>query len=153
MQMTEEEIWRSYRLAKDPKKQIGILADINGASKEEIKQIIERCKDMQNAEQKSGLISKSEFDQLAEKVTKQKRKYTRRNKVENEPEKIEADNQLPKADDGSRIPHVVFDCLKQRVDALEMYAKAAEADIRAYRKQQAEIEAFLKAHKVAENEG
>ena len=137
MQMTEEEIWRSYRLAKDPKKQIGILADINGASKEEIKQIIERCKDMQNVEQKSGLISKSEFDQLAE----------------NEPEKIEAENQLPKADDGSRIPHVVFDCLKQRVDALEMYAKAAEADIRAYRKQQAEIEAFLKAHKVAENEG
>ena len=29
MLMTEEEIWRSYRLAKDPKKQIGILASFD----------------------------------------------------------------------------------------------------------------------------
>ena len=41
MQMTEGEIRASYRQAKDKKKQIGILADLNSCPKEEIKRILE----------------------------------------------------------------------------------------------------------------
>ena len=40
MQMTVEEIQRNYRLAKDKKKQIEILADLNLCEQDEIKKII-----------------------------------------------------------------------------------------------------------------
>lgn len=40
MQMTVEEIIRSYTQAKDKSKQIGILADLNGCNKEKIRTIL-----------------------------------------------------------------------------------------------------------------
>ncbi len=40
MTMTDEEICRDYRTAKTPTKQIGILADLNGCTKAEIKEIL-----------------------------------------------------------------------------------------------------------------
>lgn len=40
MQMTVEEIIRSYTQAKDKSKQIGILADLNGCDKEKIRSIL-----------------------------------------------------------------------------------------------------------------
>lgn len=40
MIMTDGEIERSYRLASDPKKQIGILADLNGCNKKDIKAVL-----------------------------------------------------------------------------------------------------------------
>ena len=40
MQMTTEEIIRSYTTAKDKSKQIGILADLNGCDKEKIRGIL-----------------------------------------------------------------------------------------------------------------
>lgn len=40
MYMTEVEIYRDYRQAKHKSRQIGILADLNGCSKEEIEAII-----------------------------------------------------------------------------------------------------------------
>lgn len=40
MQMTVEEIIRSYTQAKDKSKQIGILADLNGCDKEKIRAIL-----------------------------------------------------------------------------------------------------------------
>ena len=40
MQMTVEEIIRSYTTAKDKSKQIGILADLNGCDKEKIRAIL-----------------------------------------------------------------------------------------------------------------
>lgn len=40
MNMTEEEIRRNYRLSKAKKKQIGILADLNCCSKDEIRNIL-----------------------------------------------------------------------------------------------------------------
>ena len=41
MTMTAEEIRRDYRLAKNPKAQIGILADINGVEHEVIQHILD----------------------------------------------------------------------------------------------------------------
>lgn len=38
-----EEIVREYKAAKSPLKQVGILADLNGCSKERIKEILTRC--------------------------------------------------------------------------------------------------------------
>lgn len=40
MYMTEVEIYRDYRQAKHKSRQIGILADLNGCSKEEIEAVI-----------------------------------------------------------------------------------------------------------------
>lgn len=40
MEMTADEIKRNYRQAKDPEKQIGILADLNNCSVDEIKDIL-----------------------------------------------------------------------------------------------------------------
>lgn len=40
--MTSEEICRNYRLAKDPRKQIEILADLNQTSKRKIQKILEK---------------------------------------------------------------------------------------------------------------
>lgn len=40
MCMTEAEIYRDYRQAKHKNRQIGILADLNGCSKEEIEAVI-----------------------------------------------------------------------------------------------------------------
>lgn len=40
MCMTEAEIYRDYRQAKHKSRQIGILADLNGCSKEEIEAVI-----------------------------------------------------------------------------------------------------------------
>ena len=40
MTMTDEEICRDYRAAKSPLKQVGILADLNGCTKAEIKEIL-----------------------------------------------------------------------------------------------------------------
>ena len=42
MQMTDEEIIRSFKEAKNPKAQIGILADLNACSRKEIEAIIGR---------------------------------------------------------------------------------------------------------------
>lgn len=40
MQMTEEEICRSFKEAKDHRKQVSILADLNCCSKDEIRKIL-----------------------------------------------------------------------------------------------------------------
>ncbi len=42
MQMTEEEICRSYRQSAFPKKQIGVLAELNQVTKTEIAEILNR---------------------------------------------------------------------------------------------------------------
>lgn len=42
MEMTDEEIRRSYRQAKNPKQQLHILADLNCCSVAEIKAIVEQ---------------------------------------------------------------------------------------------------------------
>lgn len=43
MYMTDSEIYRDYRQARHKSRQIGILADLNGCSKEEIEAIITKC--------------------------------------------------------------------------------------------------------------
>lgn len=45
MEMGNEEIKSSYRNAKHPKKQIGILADLNCCSREEIKKIVQEAEE------------------------------------------------------------------------------------------------------------
>lgn len=54
MTMTDEEIVRHYRQAKDRKGSIQILADLNATSKDEIQAILERAGEIQPAEPNSG---------------------------------------------------------------------------------------------------
>lgn len=78
MQMTNEEIYREYRLAKEPKKAIGILAQLNACDKMEIQRIID------NEEKKAKAAGEE----------KPKRKYTRKKAVTPETEKkpVEAES-------------------------------------------------------------
>jgi len=49
MIMTNEEIYRDYKLSKRKQRQIHILADINRCSLGQIKQIIQKYEEMLNA--------------------------------------------------------------------------------------------------------
>ena len=69
MQMSDDEIRTSYRQAKDPVKQIKILAQLNCCSVQDIKEIIKGTK-------------------LTTEEPKQKRKYTRRNICTDLPESV-----------------------------------------------------------------
>lgn len=42
LQMSESEIVSSYRTARDPKRQIGILAELNAVTPREIRQVLEK---------------------------------------------------------------------------------------------------------------
>ena len=50
--MGAREIVASYRTAKNPKAQIGVLADLNGCSEKEIKEILVQLGAMKGAEKK-----------------------------------------------------------------------------------------------------
>ena len=41
LQMSESEIVSSYRTARDPKRQIGILAELNAVTPREIREVLE----------------------------------------------------------------------------------------------------------------
>ena len=141
--MSDEEISRSYRLAKDQKKQIGILADINGASTDEIKSILERCGQMRKKTEKKGLISKTDFEELEAKT---KRKYTRRPKTV---EMKDEDGSSPEgditetADNGSRLPKAVKEALKNEISVLSADIAALMVNVERLKADREEIEAFL----------
>ena len=147
MQMSDEEISRSYRLAKDPKKQISILADINGASTDEIKSILERCGQMRKRTEKKGLISKSDFEELAEKT---KRKYTRKPKpaVDKAEDGSSIENTAEKEENGSRLPEVIRESLEHEISALSAHIADIMVEVERLKAKREEIEAFLKKYEV-----
>ncbi len=89
MEMTEREICREYRAAKDKKRQVGILADCNCTDREEILAILSRggeklpdakarCKSFGNKrrrkdERLDGLIA--EMEPLDFKIAKLEKQY------------------------------------------------------------------------------
>lgn len=68
--MTDGEICREYRLAKDKDKQIGIIADQCGMDKDEIIKVLVDCGEMEPLEDKRKELDKqmeqlrTEFDEI-----------------------------------------------------------------------------------------
>lgn len=135
MEMTEEEIVRSYRLACNPKKQIGILADINATNTTEIRKILEKRGAIAR---EKGLVSKSDFEESEKSTeTPAKRKYTRKPKEEDTAQKVSSGKKIAemlnelsgeqrvevlkedvKAGNGSSLPDFVKEALQHEIAAI-----------------------------------
>lgn len=118
MQMTEDEIYRDYKSAKDPKNQIKILAQLNCCDPQKIKDIIA-----------------SKGEPVA------KRKYTRRQPVTKAAPKAET-----KQD--KSLPESVVNALKQKIKFLESSMERCVIEGEQYKAQIIEIKLFLKEHGV-----
>lgn len=64
--MTDSEICREYRLAKDKDKQIGIIADQCGMSKNEIKKVLVDCGEMEQPKPKKSAAKQNVPDKMPE---------------------------------------------------------------------------------------
>lgn len=64
--MTDSEICREYRLAKDKDKQIGIIADQCGMSKNEIKKVLVDCGEMAPPKPKKSAVKQNVPDKTPE---------------------------------------------------------------------------------------
>lgn len=118
MQMTDDEIYREYKTAKDPKNQIKILAQLNCCDPQKIKDII---------------ASKGE--------PVPKRKYTRRVPV------IKADGKA-ESKPVTGLPEAVVNTLKQKIKFLESSIERCVIEGDQYKAQIVEIKLFLKKHGV-----
>lgn len=119
MQMTEDEIYRSYKEAKEPQKQIRILAQLNCCDTDKIKEIIASH---------------------GEPVPK--RKYTRRQPVKVQPP------EKPQAVKKSDLPESVIAALKQKIMFLESDIERYATESENCRARADEIREFLKNHEV-----
>ncbi len=127
---TPNEICRTYRLAKDRPKQIQIMAELNGVSREEIIKILvlggeipsDETESMQNTGSKAEIVS-------------------------------ETQNTGSKAEIVSEtvvtpcMPRAVRDALFKRIDELEQQIKPLERQMEALRGEHDQILGFLKGHR------
>lgn len=125
--MTEGEICRSYRNAENQKRQIGILSDLTGKTKEEIKNIL-----LENGE---------ELPKEATKRPKAIKPTPKEEKAENEPicEPVEAIKEEIKR---KVLPEAVAVALFTRIDQIEEEIKAKEKEYK-------EIVAFIQNYGAA----
>jgi hypothetical protein len=121
MQMTNEEIYRDYRQAKDPKKQIGILAELNQCDRRTIKKIIDEYE------------PDSELEKLQERIKRGR-----------PPKKETVEERVPESKE--KLPQSVVNALLQRSDELASIMANLQMEIEAKKAEQAEINAFLKAN-------
>lgn len=171
MEMSEEEIVRSYRQAANPKKQIGVLAELNLTNTSEIRKILERNGAMARKTEKKGLISKGDLDQIVKEAEKPKRKYTRKNtetvkencrsakKVtemlnkigeETQEEKVLEDEKIM-PEHGSSLSEVIRESLEHEISALSAHIADIMVEVERLKAKREEIEAFLKKYEVGNN--
>ena len=81
--MTEEEIYKMYKSARYPSKQIGILADLNICTRKEIKDVIKKCEEKAKKEEVHPIESQvvticpieERLDELDAIITKATKEY------------------------------------------------------------------------------
>ena len=78
MYMTDEEIRKSYRQAKDPKRQLGILADLNCCSVADIKAIVNPAEQPKNLTDIEMMIQSffEEMDRVDKEIRRLETRYT-----------------------------------------------------------------------------
>lgn len=75
LQMTEYEIRRSYREAKDPKAQIKILADLNCCRTSDINKIIETDPDNIKQDEELYKIAVARLEELEKEIDEKTKEY------------------------------------------------------------------------------
>lgn len=86
MEMTDRDIWTDYKMARDPKRQIKILAELNGTTNEKIEEIINRMK--MKEEQEMSQTKERTPEQKARKAAYMK-EYWARKKAEKDAAKTQ----------------------------------------------------------------
>lgn len=114
---TPNEICRAYRLAKDRTKQIQIMAELNGVSKEEIIKTLVRGGEIPSDETESMQKTGSKAEVVSETAV------------------------MP------CMPRAVRDALFKRIDELEQQIKPLEREMEALRGEYDQILGFLKGHR------
>lgn len=94
LEMSDRDIWTDYKMARDPKRQIKILAELNGTTNEKIEEIINRMK--MKEEQEMSQTKERTPEQKARKAAYMK-EYWARKKAEKDAAKTqqEATDQKP----------------------------------------------------------
>lgn len=131
MQMGYGEIVRSYKEAKEPKKQIGILADLNAVGKDEIAKIL----------YDAGEINKMTYGQYQRHGKKAVKTETNVAEEPAESEKQEAAPSTPLT-----VPEAVIEMVKDTLAEL----KSAYGNAKKVVTQYEEMEAFLAAATAAD---
>ena len=110
MQMTEEEICRSYREAKDPNKQLWILADLN---------CIEYAKVLEILKLHNEPLKKRPYTRKAKQVEPKKISQ----------EEVKVSQGLAKNEVKAELPPAIREILLQRLNELEIEKAALDAHI------------------------
>lgn len=118
MQMTEKEICKRYREAKDKRLQIGILAELNATSKEFIKEILERGGEMGRPKLKAELPKQAAGD--------------------------ETEKRVPMPDIVKETIQFGIDALDVKITELEAEHKAISESLEELRKKKRSIEEYMK---------
>ena len=131
MQMSYGEIVRSYKEAKEPKKQIGILADLNAVGKDKIAKIL----------YDAGEISKMTYGKYQRHAGKAEKAETAVAEEPAESEKQEAAPPTPLA-----VPETVIEMVTDTLARLSCAYDDAKRVVVQYE----EMEAFLTAARAAD---
>lgn len=126
MQMSYGEIVRSYKEAKEPKKQIGVLADLNAVGKDEIAKIL----------YDAGEISKMVYGQYQRHGKKAKKTEPTDTEEPTESEKQKAAPPTPFA-----VPEAVIEMTRGALKEMKSAYERAKNAVAQYE----EMEAFLAA--------
>lgn len=139
MQMTEQEICKEYREAKDPTHQLTILAQLNCCGKEDIVEIL-----MRNNEPLRKRQYKKK-DKPAEPKAEETKKAANRENLKNIP--VEDLDLGVKADPvDPEISESVILAVKDRIVWVKLRISELEAELATYRDQYKELNEFVNKH-------
>lgn len=161
MEMTEEEIVRSYRLARNPQKQIGILADINATNTTEIRKILEKRGAIARG---PVIVPKDGLEESVKSAEKpEKRKYTRKPKEEDTSQKVSSAKKIAeklnelsgeqrvevlkedvKAGNGSSLPDFIKEALQHEIAAISADIADLTVEIERKKAKREAIEEYIR---------
>ncbi len=159
---TQDEICRSYRMAKDRTKQIQIMAELNGVSREEIIKTLVRGGEIpgdeteQNTGSKAKVISEAVVMPCMPRAVRDAL-FKRIDELEQQIKPLE--RQMEEQNTGSKakviseavvmpcMPRAVRDALFKRIDELEQQIKPLERQMETLCGEYDQILGFLKGHR------
>ena len=137
MQMTPEEICRSYREAKDPNKQIKILADLNSC---EYRDIVETLEANNEPFKKRPYCAPEKPGKKSERKPEKSREGTNIPKQPNPP-KLPADKIKT-----AKLPEAVLDAISRRISELDQIIEVIKSSLEKNEKTREELQEFLWIH-------
>lgn len=118
MEMTDADIVLEYRQAKRKSEQIGILADLNGCTKAEIKKIL-----FENGEIEEEELEKA-VERKPKRVVQKKKPLVSSAVIEHSP----SSSAYP-APEREKIPDEIYKLVQQELDALDLFITQKHKEI------------------------